>query len=126
MRARLQYGTSGLEVDLPAANVTLLEPRFLPGLPDEAAAFREAVEHPLAGPPLRELVRATDRVAVVIPDLTRPLPTHRLLPWLFAALDHVPPEAVHHRQRHGLAPRQHRRRSCGGWWGRRCSPATGW
>jgi nickel-dependent lactate racemase len=92
VRARLQYGTSGLEVDLPAANVTLLEPRFLPGLKDEAAAFREAVERPLAGPPLRERVRASDRVAVVIPDLTRPLPTHRLLPWLFKALDHVPPE----------------------------------
>ena len=58
MRARLQYGTSGLEVDLPTANVTVLEPRFVPGLPDEAAAFREAVERPLAGPPLRELVRA--------------------------------------------------------------------
>jgi nickel-dependent lactate racemase len=92
VRTHLQYGTEGLEVDLPTANVTLLPPRFLPGLPDEAAAFREAVTKPLAGPPLRELVRAEDRVAVVIPDLTRPLPTHRLLPWLFAALDHVPAE----------------------------------
>jgi nickel-dependent lactate racemase len=31
-------------------------------------------------------------VAVVIPDITRPLPSARLLPWLFAELDHVPPE----------------------------------
>jgi nickel-dependent lactate racemase len=92
VRTRLQYGTDGLEVDLPASNLTVLEPRFVPGLPDEAAAFREAVTRPLAGPPLRDLVRSTDRVAVVIPDLTRPLPTDRLLPWLFADLDHVPPE----------------------------------
>jgi len=35
-------------------------------------------------------VKATDRVAVVIPDLTRPLPSDRLLPWLFAELAHVP------------------------------------
>jgi hypothetical protein len=28
-----------------------------------------------------DTVRATDRVAVVIPDLTRPLPSDRLLPW---------------------------------------------
>ncbi len=94
MRVRLQYGTDGLEVDLPARNVTLVEPRYVPGLPDEAAAFREAVERPLAGPPLREVVRAGDRVAVVIPDLTRPLPSDRLLPWLFAALPDVPPERV--------------------------------
>ena len=92
MRTRLQYGTDGLAVDLPSSNVTILEPRFVPGLPDEAAAFREAVERPVAGPPLRDLVRSTDRVAIVIPDLTRPLPTDRLLPWLFAALPHVAPE----------------------------------
>ncbi len=92
MRTRLQYGTDGLEVDLPAANVTVLEPRYLPGLSDEAAAFREAVERPLASAPLREIVRTGERVAVVIPDLTRPLPTDRLLPWVFEALPHVPPD----------------------------------
>jgi nickel-dependent lactate racemase len=48
------------------------------------------VRRPIGGPPLRERVRANDRVALVIPDHTRPLPRERLLPWLFAALDHVP------------------------------------
>jgi nickel-dependent lactate racemase len=94
MRVRLQYGTDGLEVDLPGRNLTVLEPRHVPGLPDEAAAFREAVERPLAGPPLKDIVRAGERVAVVIPDITRPLPSERLLPWLFAALPHVPPERI--------------------------------
>jgi nickel-dependent lactate racemase len=94
VRTRLQYGTSGLEIEVPGDNVTVLEPRFVPGLPDEAAGFREAVERPLAGLPLRERIRASDRVAVVIPDLTRPLPSDRLLPWLFAALDHVPAERI--------------------------------
>ena len=37
-------------------------------------------------------MKATDRVAVVIPDLTRPLPSDRLLPWLFEELSHVPAE----------------------------------
>jgi lactate racemase len=86
----LQYGRTGLPLDLPATNVTVVEPRFLPGLPDEASAFRDAVRAPIQKPPLRELVRAGDRVAVVIPDHTRPLPRERLLPWLFAELDHVP------------------------------------
>ncbi|MCI0523801.1 MAG: nickel-dependent lactate racemase, partial [Acidobacteria bacterium] len=60
--------------------------------PDEAAAFREAVRAPINSKPLRELIGANDRVAVVIPDVTRPLPSDRLLPWLFAELDHVPAE----------------------------------
>jgi lactate racemase len=92
VRTRLQYGTEGLELDLSAANVTVVEPRHVPGLPDEAAGFKAAVLRPIASAPLRDLVRPGERVAVVIPDLTRPLPTDRLLPWLFAALPQVPPE----------------------------------
>jgi lactate racemase len=90
MKVHLQYGREGLDVEIPGTNVTVVAPRFVAGLPDEAAAFREAVRWPIGARPLREIVRATDRVAVVIPDLTRPLPSDRLLPWLFEELAHVP------------------------------------
>jgi lactate racemase len=90
MKVHLQYGREGLDVEVPGTDVTVVEPRFVPGLPDEAAAFREAVRRPIGARPLREIVKASDRVAVVIPDLTRPLPSDRLLPWLFAELAHVP------------------------------------
>ena len=93
-RTHLQYGRDGLEVELPTRNVTVLSPRFVEGLADEAAAFRQAVRRPMGGKPLAETVKATDRVAVVIPDITRPLPMDRLLPWLFAELGHVPAERV--------------------------------
>ncbi len=89
-RLRLQYGTDGIELATDAPDVTVIEPRFVAGLPDEAAAFREAVRRPIGAPPLRDLVGATDRLAVVIPDITRPMPADRLLPWLFAELSHVP------------------------------------
>jgi len=94
MRVHLQYGRDGIDVALPSTNVTVIEPRFIQGLADEATSFSEAVRAPIGSPPLRDLVRSTDRVAVVIPDLTRPLPTDRLLPWLFAELDHVAPEQL--------------------------------
>jgi nickel-dependent lactate racemase len=94
MRVRLQYGTDGLEVEIPGPSVTVIEPRFLPGLPDEAASFRDALRRPIDTPPLREIVRGSDRVAVVIPDITRPLPSERLLPWLFAELSHVRAERL--------------------------------
>jgi len=89
-RIDLQYGVNGLTVDLPSEQVTVVEPKFLPGLPDELAAFRAAVRSPINSRPLRDLIHASDRVAVVIPDITRPLPTDRLLPWLLAELAHVP------------------------------------
>lgn len=90
MKIRLQYGKHGLPIDVASKNVTVLAPRFLEGLPDEESAFEAAVSEPIEARPLKELIGATDKVAVVIPDLTRPLPIDRLLPWLFAALAHVP------------------------------------
>jgi nickel-dependent lactate racemase len=90
VKVHLQYGKDGLEADIAAEDITVVTPRFVEGLADEGAAFREAVRHPIGTRPLRELVQGSDRVAIVIPDITRPLPTQRLLPWLFAELDHVP------------------------------------
>ncbi len=90
MKIHLQYGKDGLDLDVEPSNVTVIEPKFLPGLPDEPAAFQEAVRNPIDCRPLRELIQPTDTVAVVIPDITRPLPTERILPWLFAELGHVP------------------------------------
>lgn len=92
MPLKLHYGAAGLDLDLTGVNATILEPRFIPALADEAGGFRAAVRSPIGVRPLRELIRAEETVAVVIPDGTRPLPSDRLLPWLFAELAHVPAE----------------------------------
>ena len=94
VKTRLQYGTGNLDVDVPSSNVTVLAPRPEEGLADEAAAFREAVRGPIGCAPLKELVGADEKLAVVIPDITRALPRERLLPWLFEELSHVRPENV--------------------------------
>ena len=56
MKVHLQYGKDGLLADIASENVTVVTPRFVEGLADEAAAFREAVRKPLGTPPLREIV----------------------------------------------------------------------
>ena len=94
MRVHLQYGRDGLDVDFPRDNVTVVAPRYVPGLSDERAAFRAAIASPIASPPLVEIVGREDRVAIVIPDITRPLPSDRLLPWLLEAISHVPDNRI--------------------------------
>ncbi len=94
MKVKLQYGCDLMEVDVPSADVHVLEPEFVAGLPDEEAYFRAAVSHPIASRPLRELVGGTDRLALVIPDITRPLVTDRLLRWTLAELSHVAEEKI--------------------------------
>lgn len=92
MKVPLQFGRTGLTIDLPSNQVTVVEPMFVPGIHDEAAAFATAVRKPIGSRPLKDLIGAGDQVAIVIPDHTRPLPRERLLPWLFTALPHVPAE----------------------------------
>jgi nickel-dependent lactate racemase len=94
MRVKLQYGANGLDVTIPGRKVTVLAPRFVEGLPDEKGAVLAALRAPLDSAPLREIVRAHERVAIVIPDVTRPLPSDRLLPWVLGEIDHVPADHV--------------------------------
>jgi len=90
MKVSLQYGSDDLDIQLPEKNVTLIEPRTIRGLPDEQAAFREALENPFACQALKEQISATDTLAIVIPDGTRAMPLERILPWLMQEIDHVP------------------------------------
>ncbi|MBP8122128.1 MAG: nickel-dependent lactate racemase [Caldilineaceae bacterium] len=92
MKIHLQYGRDGLDIYVPSDNATVLRPHFVPGLADEHADFLRAVRAPIGTEPLAEKITATDRVAIVIADGTRALPSSRLLPWIFAELGHVPTE----------------------------------
>ncbi len=93
MQVTLAYGRTGLSVELPGEAV-VIRPAEVPGLPDEAAAIREALRRPMGTPPLRELVRPDHRVTVVFSDLTRPMPNERVLPVLLEELSHVRPAQV--------------------------------
>ena len=95
MKVRLAYGKTGLEVTLPdGAEVTVIEPRYVPGLADPAGALRGALRQPSGSPPLRTLVQPSDRVGIAFSDITRPTPNGLMLPVLLAELDHVPDEQI--------------------------------
>ncbi len=88
MKVRVAYGREGMWVDLPDHyEAAVIEPRFVAGLPDEAAAIRAALRAPIDSPPLRELVGPEDTVAIVFTDITRPMPNDRALPPLLAELE---------------------------------------
>jgi len=88
---QLAYGQTGLGMAVPD-DAHVIAPRHLDGLADEAGAVVRALRLPIGTPPLREMVKATDQVAIVISDITRPTPNEKLVPWLLAELHHVPKE----------------------------------
>jgi|DewCreStandDraft_2_1066082.scaffolds.fasta_scaffold00026_81 nickel-dependent lactate racemase len=87
MKVTLAYGKHGLDIELPDGDVTVVEPQYIPGLPDEAAALRQALRRPIHSPPLRELVRRGQTVSILFCDITRPMPSGRVLPVLLEELE---------------------------------------
>ena len=86
MQVKLAYGREGLVVDLPDS-AHLIETRFVPGVPDEAAAIRDALWRPIASPPLASKVKPGDKVVITHSDITRATPNDRILPVLLAELE---------------------------------------
>ena len=87
MRIELAYGSEGLAVDLPDDRTTVVEPLHPPAAADARAAVLEALRHPVAGPPLREVVRGRRTVAISICDGTRPQPRRIVVPALLEELE---------------------------------------
>ena len=85
MRVDLAYGRHGTSVEVPDSADVIL-PADAPSLANEDAAIRKALAQPIAGRPLQALVGGCPRVAVVFPDLTRPMPNRTVLPPLLDEL----------------------------------------
>jgi nickel-dependent lactate racemase len=94
MRVRLDYGVDGLEVDLPQERVTIIEPVFRREVADPMAALTAAIRSPLGRPPLRELVRRGQTVAISVCDITRAQPRQAMLAAVFAEMPDIPAEAI--------------------------------
>lgn len=88
MRVRLEYGRTGLEVDLPDARIVkcLGYGRAEP-VADVEAAVRQALVHPHSSAPLSNIAQGCRTACVVISDVTRPVPNRAILPPLLATLE---------------------------------------
>ena len=94
MRLRLDYGSEGLDVDLPDERVTVIEPSFLPALEDPHAALVAALRQPIGRPPLRDIARPGQKVAISVCDITRAQPRPQMLRALFDEMPGVNPHDV--------------------------------
>ena len=84
----LPYGTKGLDVEVPDSAI-VVEPDDPPALLDEEGAVSGALRSPAGGPRLEALVERAEKVVVVFPDLTRPMPNTTVLPPLLAELERL-------------------------------------
>jgi nickel-dependent lactate racemase len=88
MHVCLEYGRSGLEVELPDDRVirTLAYKNAAP-LEDPAASLAAVLQEPNGTPSLAELARGRSSACIVICDITRPVPNELILQSLLETLE---------------------------------------
>ena len=88
IKVEVAYGAGYVGVEVPD-DATVVTPQHLDAARDEHACVVEALRAPVAGPPLRELLRRGQTVAIAICDGTRPQPRRVVVPAILAELDGI-------------------------------------
>lgn len=86
---KLEFGLgNGVQiVEVPEKNLRgVLRAKEAPAIPSEEEEIRRALREPVGSPRLREIVRPGETVAIVTSDLTRPMPTAKVMPALLDEL----------------------------------------
>lgn len=81
MQVSLNYSKTTLNLDIPEKNLMgVLSPNKvevdLTG-PDEV---RRSLEHPIGAPRLRDIVKPGESICIITSDITRPIPSYKVLP----------------------------------------------
>ena len=80
LRVTLDYGRTGLPVELPADRVVgPLAIRDVPPLADPEGAVEEMLREPIGTPALLELARGRRDACILVCDITRPVPNPTIL-----------------------------------------------
>lgn len=79
---QLPYGDGHLNLEVPNRNLLeVIYPRKLvEESRSEAEIIRQALDRPLASPPLRSMAHPGQKVAIITSDLTRPCPSNLIIP----------------------------------------------
>lgn len=80
MRVKLEYGKTGLEVEVPDERlVRTLSYKDAPPLPDPVGELERLLAAPLGTPPLAEVAKGRKSACILICDVTRPVPNELIL-----------------------------------------------
>src|SRR5438876_11523111 len=88
MRIHLDYGKTGLDVDLPDDRIVgPLAIRPAVPLADPEAAIARVLARPTGSRPLAEIARGRKNACILVCDITRPVPNRLILPPLLRILE---------------------------------------
>jgi Uncharacterized conserved protein len=87
MKLDLGFGQGTQTVEVPDANIqAILIPNSLDQSWSEEFELTKSLENPIGTPRLRDIAKSGEKIAIVTSDITRPLPTYKIMPLLLDEL----------------------------------------
>lgn len=87
MRIQLDYGKTGLDVELPEGVIGPLAIKDAEPLANPQQAIEDAINNPIGSKPLSELAQGKKTACILVCDITRPVPNKLILPPLLKILE---------------------------------------
>ena len=88
MRIKMDYGKTGLMVDLPNDKVIgPLEIKNAIPLANQSQAISDALANPIGSKPLAEIAKGKKTACILICDITRPVPNKVILPQILKTIE---------------------------------------
>lgn len=87
MQMELGFGAGVQRLDIPDQNLlSVLTPNPVEKDLTGEAEVRRALQNPIGCPPLKEIVKPGEKIAIITSDITRPMPTYKVMPALLDEL----------------------------------------
>ena len=88
MQLKIGFGTAPQTVDIPDANMLdILRPNDVSAGKTGVEAVEEALRNPIGAPRLREIVKPGEKIVIITSDITRPLPSYKVIPSILDELE---------------------------------------
>ena len=87
MKIELGFGDTTQILNVPDENLSeVLVPNDIEHRMSADEAVKNALEHPIASARLRDIVKPGEKIAIITSDITRPMPTYAVMPFLLDEL----------------------------------------
>jgi len=87
MKIELDFGDTRQILNVPDENLSeVLVPNDIEHTMGADEAVKNALEHPIGSARLRDIVKPGEKIAIITSDITRPMPTYAVMPFLLDEL----------------------------------------
>lgn len=97
MNISFGFGQSTVQLNIPDKNLLkVLEANPIQMIGDESEIVQKALQNPIQSRRLNEIVRKGEKIAIITSDITRPMPSARVLPFVLDELSSagIPPSDI--------------------------------